>query len=60
MRVLFDYENNLPFYPFVCTFIVRDLLRWQLKEDRVSIVVDTLAGRVTSALFPDQGEDRIR
>jgi len=61
IRVMFDYQNDIPFRPFTVKFRLEDQKNSALGAASISIVYDSISGGITNALDPGtSGEDFIR
>lgn len=61
IRVLMDYQNDIPFKPFSVKYTVRDDKYPQLGSGSISLVYDSVSGGISSALHMDeQSKDYIR
>ncbi len=55
IRVLFDYQNNIPYKPFTVKFKLIDQKNLGLSPGSISIVYDSISGGITSALHIGEG-----
>jgi hypothetical protein len=61
IRVVFDYQNNIPFRLFTVKFIVTDPKNPSLGSSFITLVYDSIKGGISNALgIKTEEEDYIR
>lgn len=59
IRVLFDYQNDIPFRPFSVRFVIKDEKYPQLTPASISLVYDSVSGGISSALHVDENHQDV-